>query len=424
MQFAFRQPAKVWLSGLLLLTALYLAAVTAQFAAARLSQHVKPANLEWAMRLDPLNAQYRYRLGEYALLQEQSPRDALPWFAKASALNPHRSEYWLAQALASQSLGNLTAEQSSLERALAVDPHTPEVVWQAANLFLAQGSQDLAMKEFREVMQNSPTLTGPAIQICWKVHPDADFLLSNVIPPPAYRAFLDFLISRNEDAAAARVWDVIVAARQKIERASLFDYLRHLIANRETPQAVAVWQQAAGLANLEAYQPSSENLIINGNFSLEVLNGGFDWLHRKTPGVSLALDPNEAHAGQRSLRITFDGAGIEDAGIRQLVPLAPNTTYDFSAFYKAQDMDGAGGVRFMIQDLYRETNLFTTDDLTDADFWKKVGGRFTTDSETHLAVLRIARVPAGSPIRGRMWIDGLQLVTPPATGASGSGGSR
>jgi len=33
-----------------------------------------------------------------------------------------------------------------------------------------------------------------------------------------------------------------------------------------------------------------------------------------------------------------------------------------------------------------------------------------TGPETHTLVLRIARVPAGSPIRGKLWIDGLRLV--------------
>jgi len=51
-----------------------------------------------------------------------------------------------------------------------------------------------------------------------------------------------------------------------------------------------------------------------------------------------------------------------------------------------------------------------SDDLRDSDFWRKADGTFTTGPDTHLLVLRIARVPAGSPIRGKLWIDGLQLT--------------
>jgi hypothetical protein len=260
------------------------------------------------------------------------------------------------------------------------------------------------------VMENDPSLAPQAINLCWKIHPDIESLLSGVIPPNAYDSFLGFLISRNETSAAAKVWGKMFFAQRTLERSDLFAYMRYLIAHQEVSQAALVWQQAADLSGLAAYQPSSGNLLVNGDFSLEVLNGGFDWLHQKTLGVALALDPNDAHSSTRSLRITFDGPGIADAGIRQLVPVEPNTSYEFSGFYKAQEMDGAGGPKFAIQDLYRETPFYMSDDLRDSDFWRKTGGAFTTGPDTHLLVLRIARVPAGSPIRGKLWIDGLQLA--------------
>jgi len=73
-------------------------------------------------------------------------------------------------------------------------------------------------------------------------------------------------------------------------------------------------------------------------------------------------------------------------------------------------MDGAGGPKFAIQDLYRETSFYMSDDLRNSDFWRKTDGTFTTGPDTHLLVLRVARVPEGSPIKGKLWIDGLQLV--------------
>src|SRR5258708_18368594 len=117
---------------------------------------------------------------------------------------------------------------------------------------------------------------------------------------------------------------------------------------------------------------------------MEVLNGGFDWLHQTTPGVSVALDPNDAHSSHQLLRITFEGPGISDAGIRQLLPVAPNTSYEFSGFYKAEEMDGAGGPKFAIQDLYHETPFFMSDDLRDSDFWRKSDATFTTGPYTRL----------------------------------------
>ncbi len=141
-----------------------------------------------------------------------------------------------------------------------------------------------------------------------------------------------------------------------------------------------------------------------------MLNGGFDWLYEKSPDVSLALDPTEPHSGQSSLSIAFDSRGIEDAGIRQLIPVEPNARYEFSAYFKAENMQGAGGPRFTIQDQFTGTAYFASDELKNADFWKRVGGAFDTAPDAKLVVLRIQRVPAGNAIRGKLWIDGIRLV--------------
>ena len=412
MQLELRQPAKrvAVAAALFFLTAAYLTLTAAAFLAAHFSADPDPVRLRRAARLDPANAEYRYLVGRYELLAGQSPQAALPWLEAATALNPHSAKYWLNLAIAHQSLGDTTSERPALERALAADPRTPDVAWQAATLFLAQGSTEDAMREFRVVMENDTSRAPQAINLCWKIRPDIDYLLANVMPPSVYAPFLQYLIGKQETGAAARVWEKNFAAQQPLERSDLFAYIRYLIAHREVAQATLVWQQAATLAGLAAYQPASENLLINGDFSMEVLNGGFDWLHQKTLGVSLALDPNDAHSSSQSLRITFEGPGIVDAGIRQLVPVEPNTTYEFSAFYKAQEMDGAGGPKFAIQDLYRETPFYMSDDLRNSDFWRKTDGTFTTGPDTHLLVLRVARVPERSPIKGKLWIDGLQLV--------------
>ena len=122
------------------------------------------------------------------------------------------------------------------------------------------------------------------------------------------------------------------------------------------------------------YQPSPENLVVNGDFSLPVLNGGFDWLYEKSSDVSLALDATELHSGQRSLSIVFDSRGIDDIGIRQLIPVEPNTTYEFSAYFKSQGLMGAGGPRFLLADRFTGANYFASDELKDAEFWKQVRG--------------------------------------------------
>jgi tetratricopeptide (TPR) repeat protein len=395
---------------ILLLAGAYLAVGATRFLAAWVADDSNPVRLQRAARLDRSNAEFPYKLGDYYLLGGQAPQQALYWLRRATALNPLAARYWVDLAIAQQTLGRLDAERQSLERALAVDSHTPDIAWEAANLYLAQGSPDAAMKQFHTVLENDPPLTWLALSTCWKMRPDIDYLLSDVVPPGTDPLFLKLLLSQNQTAASEKVWERIFSQQQPVERQDLFDYIRYLIQHHEVSQAQRAWQEAAQLSDLGAYQASSENLLINGDFSLDILNGGFDWLHHKNTGVTLALDPNEGHSGSRSLRITFDGPPVTDAGIGQMVPVDPGTRYEFSAFYKAEEMDGAGGMEFSIQDLYHENPLFMSDDLHDADFWKKISGSFVTGTDTRLVLVHLVRVPSGRPIRGKLWIDGLQLI--------------
>jgi tetratricopeptide (TPR) repeat protein len=392
--------------------AAYVSLVTAQFVAFYSSQGPDLASLQRAVRLQPGNAEYRYRVGRYFSFVQRNPEPAVESYQAAIALNPHEARYWLDLAAAHALRGDINQQRAALERAISAAPRTPEVAWEAGNLYLVQGETDQALKEFRVVLENDTSLPTAALRLCWRAKPDADALLRDVVPPipDVYASFLNLLMARKETASAAKVWAQLVRLRLPLERHYVFEYIRYLVNQRDADQARLVWQQAASLSALSAYQPSPENLVINGDFSLDVLNGGFDWLYTKTPDVSLVLDPTQSHSGHRSLAITFDTAKIEDAGIRQLIPVQPNTTYQFSAYFKAEDIEAAGGPRFAIQDLFKETLYFASEELKNAGFWKQVSGSFTTGPETKLLVLRVQRVPAGSPIKGRLWIDGLRLV--------------
>jgi tetratricopeptide (TPR) repeat protein len=405
-----RKRLAVW-SLFFLGTAAYLSLTATQFLAAQFSEIPRASYLRKAIKLDPANAEYRDNMGRLELLVQQSPVNALPWLQTAIASNPNNSGYWLDRAIAEHLIGNFDSERKSLDEAVATNPRSSAVAWQVANLYLSQGAVEPALREYRKVLESDPVLSPQALQICWKVRPEIDFLLQNVVPASADEPFLSFLVSSDESDAAAKIWERIVSLQQPVERRYLFDYLRYLFTHHDPVQASRVWQEAATVSDLAAYQPTEENLLVNGDFSLAILNNGFDWICQKSSAVSLAIDPDQSHSGSRSLRIVFQGSGIEDAGIRQLVSVDPDTDYVFSGYYKAAEMDGAGAPEFAIQDVYSGAKLFMSDGLRDTGSWTRVNGSFTTGHETHLIVLRVARVPADRPIRGKLWIDGLKLVS-------------
>lgn len=376
------------------------------------ADQAEQASLERATRLDPWNAEYRNRLGRYYSMAALDPAAAIKPFRAAVELNPFSARYWFQLASAYQVLGDSSQQSLALEQAIHADPTTPDVAWEAANFYVVQGENEKALREFRVVLQNEPTLADPAIQLCWRLKPDVDVLLRDVVPQQsdAQIAFLSLLMRKEDTSGTAKVWSAMMANPQPFELRYVKAYLTFLLNHKDVDQARLVWQQAAPRFGLSAYLPSNRNLIVNGDFNLDVLNGGFDWQYEKQQSVTLTLDPSDFHSGHRSLMITFDGPGINDAGIRQFIAVQPNTSYDFSAYYKNGEMEGAGGPHFTIQDAYDRTIFYDSDELKEAGFWKSATGSFTTGADTKLLVLHVRRLPEGSPIRGKIWVDDFRLT--------------
>src|ERR1700728_1201516 len=370
------------------------------------------ASLQRAARLDPWNADYRNHLGRYYALVARDPAKSIEPYQAAVQLDPHSARYWFDLASTYQVLGDVSNQTLALEHAIEADPTTPDVAWEAANFFLVQGDEAKALREFRVVLANEPTLADPAIQFCWRINPDVDELLRDVVPArsEAYIAFLNLLMQKKETAATARVWAALMATQQTFELRYVYEYIQYLFDHKDVEQARLVWQQAAPRFGRSAYVPSGRNLIVNGDFGLDVLNGGFDWQYQKQQSVTLTLDPSDFHGGHRSLLIAFDGPAVNDAGIRQFIAVQPDTLYDFSAYYKSGEFEGAGGPNITIQDAYTRAVLYDSDELKEPGFWKSATGEFTTGADTKLLVLHVRRLPEGSPIRGKLWVDDFRLT--------------
>jgi tetratricopeptide (TPR) repeat protein len=414
MQISFNSAARKWtvVAAAIVLAATYLTLAGREFLGAWFGERVDLTSLNRAARLDPANADYRNHVGRYHELVARDPAAAIEHYRSAVQLNPHSARYWFDLASAYQVLGDTASQTSALEHAIEADPTTPDVAWEAANLYLVQGESEKALREFHVVLGNDASLAGAAIQYCWRLKPDVDILLRDVVPPraDAYIAFLALLIGKQETAGTAKVWNALMNVHQPFEMRNAFEYFRYLILHKDADQALQVWQDTTSRFRLLSYLPSSSNLIVNGNFSLDVLNGGFDWQYQKQSGVTLTLDPSDFHSGRRSLMITFDGPGINDAGLFQFISVQPDTTYEFSAYYKNGEMEGAGGPHFTIQDAYSQAVYYDSDELKEAGFWKSADGEFTTGAECKLVILHIRRLPEGSPIRGKLWVDDFHLA--------------
>src|SRR5438105_4932532 len=81
----------------------------------------------------------------------------------------------------------------------------------------------------------------------------------------------EVLMAKKNTAAAAKVCAPLTQSHQNSAVLHIFERFRYLIVLAEVEQAHNVWQEGATLCGLTAYRPTSQNLFVNGDFSLDVL---------------------------------------------------------------------------------------------------------------------------------------------------------
>jgi tetratricopeptide (TPR) repeat protein len=397
-----------------IVTGLYLQIALRAYLASRIAAHPDSLDIRKAIGLEPSNAEYQELLGRNLALSVASVDEAISNYRTAVQLNPYESRYWLDLAGAYQIAGLLREQEASVERAVQADPTTPHVAWEAANFFLLQGDSEKAFRYFRVVVENDDVdAVDSALRLCWRATGDANRILEQVLPrrPDIFLRFLRLLINEQQVVAAERVWNRLIGLHQKFSTKLAFSYFQFLIMKQEVLAAQTAWQDLANLdTSLQAYLPSHYNLIVNGGFEEDLLNGGFDWWYASNPHAALALDTTEFHSGTRSISVTFDGLSTAEVGIAQFIPVQPDTEYEFSAECKAQDLESASGPRFAIADAYSKAAYVLTEDTLDSIPWRLQQAQFHTGKDTHLILLKIVRQPPGPLIRGKFWIDDLKLV--------------
>jgi tetratricopeptide (TPR) repeat protein len=417
MRIALLTPGRKAVFGIVALTLgfslLGLSAVS--FLASHFAQRGDASGLKLSTLLVPENAAYHDLLGHYLFFVEGSPDAAMQAYQRATTLDPYASRYWLDQAVIYELLNNQDAQSAAIEHALAAEPTNPGIAWEAATFFLARGQNSDALLQLRRVMEGDPSRASEVLETEWRVNPDVRSLLRDAIPaqPLVYWTFLDYLNSQGRNSDAFAVWSQLLRLKQPLERPRVFGYVEHLLNSQDVSTAQLVWQQAAPLCDLTHYQPGPANLVVNGDFSLDILNAGFDWRHETRPDVTLSLDPTETHGSQRSLLISFEGQPVSDTGVRQFIPVQPNSDYYFSAYSKTQDLQGAGGPRFVLRDAFTKAVYFSGQPLTELGFWKETTGAFHTGNNASLLLLQVLRVPENLPIRGKLWIGSVGLAAEP-----------
>src|SRR6185312_2389430 len=116
---------------------------------------------------------------------------ALPYCRRAVELNGNDSANWLDFAEVLYVAGDSVEEKAALDNAVAADPKTPEVVWNAGNLYLLQGDVPTAVNLFKVVLKSDPALVPLALKTSWRTLGKVQPIVDMIPPDPA--AYINFI---------------------------------------------------------------------------------------------------------------------------------------------------------------------------------------------------------------------------------------
>ena len=368
-------------------------------------------SLQRAARIQPLNAETEENIGSSLLSAVYSnPGGAAVHLRRAVELDPHSSRAWRYLADAYDQLGDSNRRDGAIRQALAVDPKDTEVQWEAANLFVNTDLDD-SLRLFRDVIQQSDKYAPAAIQVAYTASGgDIDKTMLAVPPTTGARLqLIKWLLNDNHFEAADRVWPTVVAADGELHPRDTFPYFDSLVERHQVRQAELVWSGLAQKNKALRASASPGNLINNGDFETELLNGGFGWRYSPIAGVNATLDTSTFHSGTRSLAMQIDAENLANCGMTELVPVEPGARYRLTAYAHAEELEAAHGIRVSVSDAYSHADLLLSDEMEGSFPWREVGGDFEVPAGTELVKIAFVRSPSTGIIRGRLWVDDISM---------------
>jgi hypothetical protein len=378
------------------------------------------AAMQTALKFDPDNPRYYNALGTLAhLYGTTGDLDAsVPFYESATRFGPYDAHYWSDLGAAYDWAGRSNDALGAFVRAIQLFPNSPEINWRFANFAFRTHRIPQGLRALRIVLRGNQPAHRDVFLLATRATPDHGAILEEMLPREASTFFdyLNFEIQAGNMKAAEQVWLRLLQMKLPFDLPQSFPYLDALIQHREPERLVSAWSRLAERFPAEIRPGrNASNLITNGGFEFDILNGGLDWRVVPVEGALVSVDSQDFVEGSRALRIEFDGKRNLDYGhVFQYVAVQPNTRYRFSGSLRASGITTDSGLRFQLFDALDMSKMFlSTENVVGTTGWRGQQLEFKTGADTHLLIVRIAR-PASSKldnqIRGTVSVDQVSLT--------------
>jgi tetratricopeptide (TPR) repeat protein len=379
-----------------------------------------PTGIEEAIRWDGENPQYYDALGTLThLYGDTKDLDAsVGFYENAVRLGAYDAHVWSDLGAAYDWAGRTNDARDAFKRAIHLFPNSPEINWRFANFAFRTRRIPEGLQALRVVLRGTTPSHRDVFLLATRTTSSNSAILEEMLPLQATTFFdyLNFQVEKDNMTAAEQVWARVLQLNLPFDLPQAFPYLDALIQHGEVSRLKAAWDTLAERFPLQIRQrTNAPNLVTNGGFEFDILNGGLDWRVIPVEGAVASVDSGDSAEGSRALRIEFNGErNLDYEHVFQYVAVQPNTQYRFSGSMRAKGISTDSGLRFQIVDALDKSNLFlSTENLLGTTGWSPQQLEFKTKANTHLVTVRIARptsVKLDNQIRGTVWIDQVSLT--------------
>jgi tetratricopeptide (TPR) repeat protein len=374
----------------------------------------KVANM--AVEFAPKDPLTHWRLAQVSqkLLPLDQQAHAIAEYERAVSLSPNDYRFWMALGTAHEQIGDSAKGEQALKRAVALAPSYAYPRWYLGNLLLRRGRYDEAFKELRLAAEADADLEPQQFNFLWAIYSENLDALKTAMGEGSERRarFALYLLNRQRHDDGLRVWNSLNGDEKKTNREIGNSMIANLLIVRRYHDAMKVWNDIA--AN-ERYRAELDH-VFDGSFE-DAINYGpemvFAWQVKGAPQLEIGIDPTKSNGGARSLRVVFQvRSNLESLDISQLVPVAPNSEYDFEYYFTTDKLESGSAPMVQVIDAYSAQLLATSEQAPSGSTpWTRVGLSVKTSDKTEAVMLKVVRQKCSDeetpicPIFGSIWYD-------------------
>jgi hypothetical protein len=373
---------------------------------------------EMAESMAPADPLTHWRVAQ--VQQKSLPLDqqaqSLVEYDRAVSLSPNDYRFWMALGTASEQAGDTAKAERALKQAVALAPAYAYPRWYLGNLFLRTGRYDEAFAELRRASEAEPELQPQQFNLIWEIYGSDPAALNKAVgETAAARAnFAEYLLGRQNFEEGLKLWDGLSSDEKRANRQTAGSMVNRLVGAYRYHDAMRVWND---VTSNEKFRVEVGRIFDGGFEELAAPESVFAWQVKALPNLQIGLDQEKSHSGASSLRLLFHvRSNIENINISQIVPVAPNTEYDFEFYVATEKLETGSPPLVAILDPTTSGLIVSSQPASNGNSdWTRVALSFKTGDKTEAVTIRIARPSCGTeeapvcPIFGSVWYDDFSL---------------